>query len=150
MGYGVLPPAWQSWLPEIGSIVLCYFPFTEDSGKPASSVHPCIVIKRGKFGDEFFMLVAYGSKRGIGAADATNVVVDPSAYPNSGLEDETRFQLSRRAWLPYNTSYFMQAGGKRTPIIGMFPTELQADFDAAKAEVEARPGANWGDPAKEP
>ena len=147
------PTAPAAWLPppRPRDIVLAYFPYTEDHGRPSNDVHPCVVLSVGIMPDQTFrLLVAYGSSKGLLTAGKTNVIVDPANVPGTGLSVPTRFQLSRRAWLPFNPIYFMQANGNRTPLIGRLPDEAMAEFERAKQVVLDRKGANWLRPDLEP
>ena len=145
------PASWLADPPRPRDILLCYFPYQEDHGRPALVEHPCLVLSIGKKPDGSVVLfVAYGSSKGIPTTDPTNVVVSPKTFAGTGLTKPTRFSLSRRVWLPFDATYCKQALGGRTPKIGTFPEELMDKYLAARAAVEVRPGANWLRPDLEP
>lgn len=123
--------------PVPGDIVLCFFP-EGLSARNAGKHRPAIVMAVSTEKKE--VEVVYGTSQKLDRIYPTEVLFlssDPS-FPRTGLRKSTKFDLSRKVKLPFNSQWFCPPEfppGQTSPILGVVPptsmAQLKKAYDAS-------------------
>ena len=131
--------AWDETLDPL-DLVFCYFP---DDGQtvPSYKPRPALVLSVNDDETPLRLQVAYATRRKTRdkyAGEFTIGAADGATFNRTGLTGETKFDLGRLVWLPYDTRWFKPdpAGKTRnTPKLGHLDIrtqpELRRRFEAA-------------------
>lgn len=97
-----------------GDVFFVRFPYEENINKPAEKVHPCIVLD---IDDAGRVLFAYGTSHNATALLSHEFAITEKgdgieAMEEAGLEKDTRFDLSRRRWIPMTNQWVAMKTGK--------------------------------------
>jgi hypothetical protein len=130
-------------IPELWDVLLCKFPEAGASaGKPGSKARPVFVAGIGETGKkECVVKVVYGTTQKTDALFAGEFLIDPASDSadclRAGLIRKTKFDLNRRAILPYNEEFFSCAHGMTSPLLGSLSKNLQLRAATALRRLQA-------------
>ncbi|EAM2857200.1 hypothetical protein RJK59_004285 [Salmonella enterica] len=121
-------------LPELGDILWCKFPHSEDLGNPGPYPRPGLVLN--VFTDIHAVLITYGTSQ-IGKVYDGEFVVD-AQLDTSGLDIPTKFDLNRLQKLPFNDVWFETSSGVTVkiplPKMGVIPPKFMPVMRTAWAK----------------
>jgi hypothetical protein len=134
----VIPAAWThgASLPVPGEICLARFPYVESPDAPAPKLHPVLVLALNRSLGPLTLYVAYGSSQRLADARPWDLVLSLDEAAEVGIDKATRFHLDRRAWLPYDDTWFERPIGYQTPRIGRLPNGARARLTVCRVTWE--------------
>lgn len=101
------PKAWVDTLSPF-DIVYCYFP-EKGTLDPAPKPRPALVLNVNDETNPQRIEIAYGTSQKTGKKYSGEFELTPKdgdAFKQAGLASESKFDLCRRVWLPYNDRWF--------------------------------------------
>lgn len=115
--------------PRVGDIVNVHYPSSENPNRPGPKARPAVVLWVQSQPDGTLALeVSPGAPESGKPLSAGQSVVDTKpGLAAAGLRSATRFDMTRRAVVPWNLSYISAKGG--APILGRL---TDRDFDKAR------------------
>ena len=138
-------PVWEKTRPRIYSVVTGFFP--ETSPRPSWETNPrpllvCGVATHVDTG-QHFCRIAYGTTKHLELAKPNDLVIgNLSKLDALGLKYPTRFVVyagSQMVILPWSEKHFHPWSGKRSPILGRLPDDMQNFLGWALASLSDLP-----------
>ena len=122
------PRPWHEELNPL-DLVFCHFP-TEGALEPAPKPRPALVLNVADDSDPQRVEVAYGTSKKTTQKYAGEFELTPrdgKVFQRAGLTEESKFDLRRRVWLPYNERWFTPKPAsplRKTPKLGALDLNL--------------------------
>ncbi len=122
------PRPWHEELNPL-DLVFCHFP-TEGALEPAPKPRPALVLNVADDSDPQRVEVAYGTSKKTTQKYAGEFELAPrdgKVFQRAGLTEESKFDLRRRVWLPYNERWFTPKPAsplRKTPKLGALDLNL--------------------------
>ena len=122
------PRTWHEKLDPL-DLVYCHFP-EEGALKPAPKPRPALILNVADDSDPQRVEVAYGTSQKTMQKYAGEFELTPrdgKVFRRAGLTEESKFDLRRRVWLPYNDRWFTPKPAsppRKTPKLGTLDVNL--------------------------
>ena len=114
-------------MPQVGDVVLCYFPTNESGDEPGLKLRPGLVVNSMKdLLGEPCLAVAYGTSKRMGLDrlwPGDCPIVGVQALEERGLNHPTKFCLDRVKIIPWKSKYFSW-GKEGQCVIGSMPKKM--------------------------
>lgn len=129
--------------PDLWDVLWCHFPGTGAGGRiPAAKARPVFVAGTDDIDADYtLVMVVYGTTQKTASIFPGEFVADPEKDMadcfQAGLLRKTKFDLSRHAELPYNSTFFACAPGRPSPLLGALSRNLQSRAIAASRRLKA-------------
>jgi len=129
-----------------GDVVSCRFPLAETPNTPGPTARPALVVATflDRETNTHMAIMAYGTSRRTRANAGFEIRINrPDGLNAAGLNQPTRFTLSRMRALPITDAYFC-SGNRKTPILGHLDAGLRTRLESicetiAKVSKELAP-----------
>ena len=141
------PRPWHEELNPL-DLVFCHFP-TEGALEPAPKPRPALVLNVADDSDPQRVEVAYGTSKKTTQKYAGEFELTPrdgKVFQRAGLTEESKFDLRRRVWLPYNERWFTPKPAsplRKTPKLGALDAKFFRDGARSQADVETSLSQPW-------
>lgn len=134
-------PGAQSPMPQIGDVVLCYFPEDERPSQPGPKVRPALVMMNGhNRNGEPMLALAYGTSRKMDdewIKPNDLILSDPEALIACGLRRTTKFDLDRVRVIPWKRHYFSWTRDGRC-VLGRISDEIAKGVHSILSQIAER------------
>lgn len=129
--------------PDVGDIAMCFFPYTDNPGKPGPQAHPCIIMGVEEKPDGRVFVTVCCATSNLSHFEPHDFEItrrNQVEFFASGLRKDTKFNLTKTATVAYDKTWFLCAETSRfkgTPVIGAMVKSCYERYHRARRAAQS-------------